>query len=275
MSIRNFILTLLLLAAPFAMAFDIAKDGKAAAVIATGTKPSVSTLGAANELAKYLGKMCGDTFEIVKGDPPEGRPCIYVGEPREGAGFDEICLRVDKDKNRLVLTGQQPRGPVYAVYELLERLGCGFWADDNETVPDLKNISVADDLDFVDRPVLRLRGNSGTTAVYNPGWCPKARLNGNGGIPASLGGGYHVDYSESSVGLNGYGELAKECFALHPEWYSLVRNKKTGKMERTPEQLCFTNPEVLEKLVELARARLEEKPDLEYIGCSYADVAPP
>ncbi|MGI6099207.1 MAG: DUF4838 domain-containing protein [Lentisphaerae bacterium] len=272
---RNFILTLVLCATSAAFAFDIARDGKAVAVIATGAKPSASTLGAAEELAKYLGKMCGGTFEILQEAPPEGRPCIYVGGPCEDVGFDGLCLRVEKDKNRLLLTGHQPRGPVYAVYELLERLGCGFWADDNETVPEMKDISVADDLNFTDRPVLRLRGNSGTTAVYNPGWCPKARLNGNGGTPARLGGSYFVDFSESSVGLNGYNELAKECFALHPEWYSLVRNKNTGKMERTPEQLCFTNPEVLEKLVELARARLEKNPDLEFIGCSYADVAPP
>ena len=265
------LLASLLLAAGAAHAFDIAKDGRPVAVIATGANPTNTTLFAANELASYLGKMVGAPFAVVTNDPPAEGNCILVGAPVADAKFDEIRLRVDG--RVLHLTGQQPRGPLYAVYEFLERQGCGFWSDFNESVPKKADIAVEDSLDYAYAPPFSLRGNSGTTSVYHADWRPKARLNGGGGIPAKMGGGHRVDMSESSIGLN-HGDLARENFAVHPEWYSYVRPKKGGPMERSPEQLCFSNPEVQEKLVELARERLKKDPKLTTLSCSYADASP-
>ncbi len=266
------LLPLFVLVAGAVHAFDIAKDGKPSAVIATGANPTNTTLFAANELASYLGKMVGTPFTVITNDPPAAGNCILVGAPVEGAKFDEIRLRV-RDGRILDLTGQQPRGPLYAVYEFLERQGCGFWSDFNESVPAKADISVDDTLDYAYAPPFSLRSNSGTTAVYHAKWNPKARLNGHGGIPAAMGGRVHVDMSESSLGLN-HGELARENFAKHPEWYSWARPQGSTKMQRTPEQLCFTNPELQEKLVERAREILKEKPHLTTLSCSYADVAP-
>ncbi len=269
---RTLLCSTLLFAAGAAHAFDIAKDGKPVAVIATGANPTNTTLFAANELASYLGKMVGSPFTVVTNDPPAEGNCILVGAPVEGAKCDEIRLRV-RDGRILDLTGQPPRGPLYAVYEFLERQGCGFWSDFNESVPAKADISVDDTLDYAYAPPFSLRSNSGTTAVYHAKWNPKARLNGHGGIPAAMGGRVHVDMSESSLGLN-HGELARENFAKHPEWYSWARPQGSTKMQRTPEQLCFTNPELQEKLVERAREILKEKPHLTTLSCSYADVAP-
>ena len=265
------LLAALLLAAEGARGFDIAKGGKPAAVIATEANPAKTTLFAARELAAYLGKMAGSPFAVVTNDPPAEGNCILVGAPVAAAKFDEIRLRVDG--RVLHLTGQQPRGPLYAVYEFLERQGCGFWSDFNESVPKKADIAVEDSLDYAYAPPFTLRANSGTTAVYHADWRPKARLNGGGGIPAKMGGGHRVDMSESSIGLN-HGDLARENFAVHPEWYSYVRPKKGGPMQRSPEQLCFSNPEVQEKLVELARERLKKDPKLTTLSCSYADASP-
>ena len=251
---------------------EIAKGGQPTAVIATGANPTNTTLFAANELASYLGKMVGAPFTVVTGDPPAEGNCILVGAPCADAKFDEIRLRV-RDGRILELTGDQPRGPLYAVYEFLERQGCGFWSDFNESVPAKPDISVDDSLDYSYAPPFTLRANSGTTAVFHANWRPKARLNGGRGIPAKMGGAFHVDMSESSLGLN-HGELARETFAKHPEWYSYARPKGSTKMQRTPEQLCFSNPELQARLVERAREILKAKPNLKTLSCSYADVAP-
>ncbi len=268
---RLLVITMVLAAGDTANAFDIAKGGVPATVIATGANPAETTLFAANELASYLGKMVGAPFAVVTNDPPGNGNCILVGAPVEDAKFDEIRLRTEG--RILHVTGSQPRGPLYAVYELLERQGCGFWSDFNETVPPKPDIAVEDDLDYAYAPPFSLRSNSGTTAVYHPEWNPKARLNGRRGIPARMGGVHHVDMSESSIGLN-HGDLAREYFTTHPEWYSYARPRGGGPMRRTPEQLCFSNPEVLEKLVELARERLKKNPRLKTLSCSYADAAP-
>lgn len=267
------VLALLLLAdCDAAYAFNIAKDGRPAAIIATGANPPATTLFAANELASYLGRMAGAPFTVVTNDPPAEGNCLLVGAPVADAKADEIRLRV-RDGRILDLTGQQPRGPLYAVYEFLERQGCGFWSDFNETVPAKPNISVEDDLEYEYAPPFVLRSNSGTTAIYHPTWNPKARLNGHNGIPSEMGGWHTVDMSESSLGLN-QGELARENFAIHPEWYSLARPQGGGPMRRTPKQLCFTNPEVQNKLVELARDIMAKDPERKTLSCSYADAAP-
>lgn len=251
-------------------AFDIAKDGKPTAVIATGANPPKTTVFAANELAKYLGKILGAPFTVIKDEPPASGNCILVGSPYNGK-HDEICLRYKEGGRILEITGQQPRGPLYAVYEILEYLGVGFWSNDNESWPSLKNITIPDDYEHIYAPIFLLRSNSGTTAVYNPKWRPKARLNN---CPfEEMGGRYDVDMAESSLGLN-HGKLAQEYFATNPEWYSFVTPKGSKKKQRDPGQICFTNPGALDKLVELALERLEKNPDLEYLSCSYADAKP-
>ena len=257
------------LVAPAAEAMTIARNGHPAAVIATGANPPATTLFAANELASYLGRMVGAPFTVITNDPPAKGNCILVGNPCQDAKFDEIRLRV-RDGHVLNLTGQQPRGPLYAVYEFLERQGCGFWSDFNETVPERRDIAVEDNLNYAYAPPFTQRSNSGTTAIYHPEWNPKARLNGHGRIPPEMGGNYGVDMTESSLGLN-TGELALKYFPEHPEWYSLARPRGGGPMKRSPGQLCFTNPEVLDKLAERALEIMAANPDRKTLSCSYAD----
>ena len=258
------------LVAPAAEAMTIARNGRPAAVIATGANPPATTLFAANELASYLGRMVGAPFTIITNDPPAEGDCILVGEPCKDARFDEIRLRI-RDGRILDLTGQQPRGPLYAVYEFLERQGCGFWSDFNETVPERKDIAVEDNLNYAYAPPFTLRFNSAAPALANAKWNPKARLNGNGRIPQEMGGSFVVDMRETSLDLN-YGELARNCFAEHPEWYSLARPRGGGPMQRSPGQLCFSNPEVREKLAEIALEKLSGNRGLRTLSCSYADA---
>jgi len=141
---------LLALGTRSASAFDIAKDGKAAAVIVVGENPTATTVTAANELASYLSGITGAKFTIAA-KPEEGRNTILVGTPYPNGQPEEFCIRV-KDATTLERTGEGTRGTLYAVYACLERFGVRFWAPDSETVPRTKDLSVPQGLSVVSAP---------------------------------------------------------------------------------------------------------------------------
>jgi hypothetical protein len=89
---------------------------------------------AAQELQEILQKITGARLEIVTADgqtPPSG-PVILLGrELAMAAGYGAELEALDRDGylirtagDRLVLAGQRARGTLYAVYALLESLGC-------------------------------------------------------------------------------------------------------------------------------------------------------
>jgi hypothetical protein len=57
--------------------------------------------------------------------------------------LEEFMIKASDDGKTLDLAGADQRGNVYAVYDLLETLGCGFWSPDNETVPSETNLVLA------------------------------------------------------------------------------------------------------------------------------------
>ena len=96
---------------------------------------------AADELAEYLGQVHRPTqFPVVRDLPPSG-PAIRVGEVDSDPLFKglangdrlatpESYLVTTTDENGRkigIIAGADPRGVMYAVYGLLEKLGCGFY----------------------------------------------------------------------------------------------------------------------------------------------------
>jgi CubicO group peptidase (beta-lactamase class C family) len=104
---------------------------------------------AAQELAFYLKRLYPD-YDFPVGDrrPPAG-PEILVGTPAkwpELAGFvpqKELAsgesFRITASGQTGVIAGADPRGVLFGVYALLERLGCGFWLS-SESVPEPKGV---------------------------------------------------------------------------------------------------------------------------------------
>ena len=91
---------------------------------------------AAEQLAAYLEKITGRKYSIVDDDTAPADHEIIVGKTsREGSVYqldrgeletDE--LRVFTSGNRVIALGEGTRGTLYAVYELLEQIGCRFYA---------------------------------------------------------------------------------------------------------------------------------------------------
>ena len=250
-------------AASAASAMQIAAGGKAQAVIATPPSPAPSVAYAAKELAKYLGKMTGAPFEVVT-NVPASAAAIRVGDPYEAKRPEEIRLRAADGKTFLV-TGEGPRGPLYAVYRLLEELGCGFWAPGNETVPTVRDLAIPDSLDITDAPFFEVRQPHGESTWSHPDWKPKIGVNGDmyaGTIKPEWGGHRQYDLSQSMAGLGG-----AKAFAEHPEWFAWRKAEK----KRTQQQLCMTDPGCREEVVRRAKAKLRADPSRTQVSVSVND----
>ncbi|MBY0277785.1 hypothetical protein K2Z84_20820 [Candidatus Binatia bacterium] len=113
---------------------------------------------AAGELVTYLGKISGAALataaahdaapRIVLGMRADLAPADRARLPKSAAGSDGYAIAVVGGRApRIVVGADQPRGLVYAVYDLLERLGCRFThpqlePSDPEIVPSRRDVEL-------------------------------------------------------------------------------------------------------------------------------------
>ena len=246
-----------------APAARLAVDGKATASIVVGAAPTRAEQTAARELAEYLGKVTGGTFRVVAEPKAAGAPTlIYLGHTRFAKthgtapaklGPEQWVLRAVGDD--LVLTGGRPRGTLYAVYRFLEDVvGVHWWNPFEESVPRRPTLRV-NKLDAAGSPRFRYRDiymlyahDAGRLAARN-------RLNrqGDAAISPEYGGemGYGPPYHVHTFYLY---FPPRTYFARHPEWYSLIKGKRTADHA----QLCLTNAELRRAFIEKLKAYIEQ-----------------
>lgn len=187
-----------------------------------------------NDLALYLEKMSGARPEIVIGEPPRDSKLIpiYVGQRAEKvfgpprSKFDyKQGYRVVISPHGVGLTGESDLATSYAVYELLDRLGCRWYmpGELGEVVPAMKTIRLKE-CDDSQTPGTIYRGVWYADDVYN-------RRNRLGGLLLNAG---HA--------LEGY--LTKEDREKHPEWRAIVNGKPS------PNRLRWSNPAVADAIAD-------------------------
>ena len=241
--------------------FVIAENGAARAVISVPAGASAPVAAAAAELSSYLERMTGGTFETVTA-AAAGTAAIRVGEPMSGLGPEEL-VRAVKDGS-LTVTGEGARGTLYAVYRLLETLGCGFWSPDNETVPSRKDLSLPADFAVRDRPAFLFRQPYGNSATYGGKWRVKVGINGDMSapvIPVEQGGHFQMDMSQGMMGLPN----AADFQSYSNEWFAV----RDGA--RVPDQVCTQSEALRAEVLRRVRALMAEEPDRRYISLSLPD----
>ena len=191
---------------------------------------------AADVLRQTLQKVTGcvgssaSAARIVLDDPSVSPP-----SDKDGA------YRIEEKDGSVYISGAGMRGTLYGVFGFLESVcGCRWYAHDLEMIPHMDSVAVP----------------QGYTAEYTPffeysetDWrCSKSlyfatanRMNGSayrGSVPDAWGGS--VDY------LSGFAHTlttqfcaANTYFADHPEYFALHNG------ERSPNQLCLTNPDTI------------------------------
>ena len=209
--------------------------------------------------------------------PPDG-PAVLIGQSQavkdlvgyllseKHLGYDGYILKTFGD--RLVVVGQDyppGRGPDlslderynadgrrFAVFALLEELGCRFfsWHPDGEHIPKRKTITLGD-LNIISKPQVAMRllwishdfqFTDKTIRAFRL-W---RVCNGLGGVWIPHGHNYQWICSGA------------EYFEKHPEYFSYIRKQNRRiRSDHGRGQLCLSNAEVLQLVVEKARSTFD------------------
>ena len=241
----------------------IANEGASKYVIVRGENASPSEVTAANELQSYLKKITNVELTVVTDATAETKYEIVVGKTnreeagefdRDELGDDGFVIRVTDKK--LYLVGGEQRGTLYSVYEFLEAyLGCRYYSDDVEKVPTMDTILLSEDTPedkqipiFTYREVYTRKTAVGAAKQRYNGWQS----------PNDKNYGGHI---EGTISHNLFKLIPPSVYKdEHPEYYSA--NFK---------QPCYTNPEVLQIVIEAARKKLTENPNMKYMGLGQED----
>lgn len=256
-----------------APALTLAEAGRTDYVIVIPAEPTTQEEKAAADLAQWLGRMTGAEFEIVPDTRPRADAEISIGAtnrlqgvrlPAGAADLGDEGYAVAVDGRRLLLIGGRTRGPINAVYALLEEdLGCRWYSRQATRIPRRRNLRFAPvPRSYVPRLMIRdpfyYDAFDGTWSLRNRTNAPSAR------VPEEWGG--HVDYGGLFVHTFNTLVPPGQYFEAHPEYFMLTADGK-----RIPRQLCLTNPEVIRIATENLLSILERRPHTEIVEVSPND----
>ncbi len=215
------------------------------AVIVVGENAASTDLYAAERLEYYLEKITGEDIavitdaltvqdkEIVVGST--NRATVQFENPKNGS----YVIKSDGDK--LVITGYDTRGTIYGVYGFLEKFCDCRWYETNVIkIPENADLTVENGIDIKYTPYFEYT-ETDTASSRDPEF---SIANGqSGGVYRNLTQeqGGDVDYIGSFAHtLTTYYCKPDSYFAGHPEYFAL------HKGNRTPNQLCLTNPDTID-----------------------------
>ena len=215
----------------------------------------------AKELALFLKKMTGAEIPIKGDDTPASDFEIVLGNTNRKS-IDDIPkkLRTDnwegftilREKTKLYIMGNIPRGTVYGVYDFLDvELGVRFLTAEVTHVPRKPTLKVVVESrmfapKFERRSICESLG--GPMIVRN-------RMNASSYYVADrkLGGVKWIGpQSHSFTSL----VPVEEYFDEHPEYFSEIKGERRRDYDGVWTQLCMTNPDVLEISIDRIRGWL-------------------
>ncbi len=254
----------------------IARAGKPLVRIVLDPAAAPPERHAAAELAAFLKQVTGAEFPVTADTAPGKTPAILVG-PGQAVTAAAPDLRLDRlhpdgivieSRNHfLILAGDRPRGTLYAVYTFLEdTVGCRWWTSKASFIPKKPNLVVPDQhVRYI--PPLEYRETFWWDA-FDPDWAVRNKSNGNRPhLDAARGG--HITYKGF---VHTFFRLVppKKYFSRHPEWFSEIGGKRLGGHgERV--QLCLTNPELKDFVVQRVLEWLKQAPNARIVSVSQND----
>ena len=217
------ILPALLLPVLAAAAPKLVENGRSDYAIVLPQSAILPEETAAKELQSMLKRISGAELPIVRDETYAGKAILLGRSDRTaqllGVDFrelrpDEILLKQCGDD--LVLSGDRPRGTLYAVYEFLEELGVRRWTFRDEEIPHLATIGLPP-RDCRYAPPFEGRDRLGGTNGTYGAWM---RVNGHYlNVPESHGGVIRL------IGwCHTFGEMIppREFAKSHPEYFAEV-----------------------------------------------------
>ena len=270
--------------------------------------PSTAVPGvdwAAKELQKYLHQITGCELPVTK--RPGSKPAFVIGLrdkltpadrallPPAAPGYDGYAIAIrplaDRTPARIVIAGDNGRGVIYGVYDLLEHLGCRWFyptedSADPEVVPQQDTISLPAGAWAVASP-MKYRICNGSEwffeiwpapALKQLDWAMKARYNAMGWQADShtplekqyqqlADCGLLAELKKRGMKLHGPAHSfnlllrAEDYMTNHPEWFGL-RNGKRVPQTFAGAQFCWSNQEARKKFTDNVEAFARTAPQI-------------
>jgi len=234
---------------------------------------------AAEELLRYVNRMTQCDYgtaitddtgpvapsEVIIGDSTHRRQLFPDIDPAKLAR-EEIVVRT-RDRH-LLLLGGSPRATLYAVYELLERLGVRWWTAKVAQVPACQRLDLPE-LNVRFTPPLIYRSVYYVEAM-DADWLARQRLNAGTMTQQYLaerhGGMEHFAADKAGHTYAGLVPV-DQYFDRHPEYFSEIN----GVRQRHLNQLCCTHPDVADIAAATARRWLDATPDCRIVSATQND----
>ncbi len=252
----------------------LADDGRARQSVVVGADASAGTRLAAEELADYLGRISGATFEVNEGD---GRTGVAVGVDGDFPNLEHGAVLASDDPLRrddflirthadgVLVIGASETGVTLGVWDLLHRLGYRlfFPTDTWEIIPRRAHLELVVDTlqrpDFVTR--LAPRGAPWSDRDLWDRWRRRNRVLSS----------FQLDTGHS------YGRIIRvkrEQFAEHPEYYALVDGVRrlAGRTDGGGDiKFCISNPALRQLVVDYAVETMRAEPERDSISLDPSD----
>lgn len=250
----------------------IADDAPGAAIVVEAGEGETGW-AAARLLQDYLQRMTGVVLPVVEGTDAldERTPRILVGpEAARGVGVEieqgyphmPETYRLVRDGRSLVVAGNDAgdfRGSMLAVAHFLHEQGARFYRyDDPERywiIPEHDRIAV-DALDVTQAPAFATRRASTWVMTYAPHRDIWRILNRFGGVS--------INYGHRAF-------IGEEEYETNPEWFAYRDGERRNPAEHRNWQLCTTNAEVIDLVVESVAERLARDPNMHSASLSSRD----
>jgi len=241
-------------------------------VLSNAPKPVEQT--AAKELKAHLDEITGINWVVAaEKDVPKNAPQILVGNSaRARKFFPEVFkkqipydgIEIHLKKNKLLLTGHEQRGALYAVNTFLEEvLGVRWWTSTEQFVPTHKTFELKP-INLSYAPKLFYR-EAFYKDAFAPVFAPRMKCNGHfAKIEPEYGNHHHITFWCHSF----YHLIPPDkYFNAHPEWFSEI----DGVRKHEYTQLCLTNDEMRKELTKNAIEELRKNPNSKIISISQND----
>jgi hypothetical protein len=250
----------------------LANGGKTRHTIVVDPGAAAVEVFAARELASHLGQITDTEFVVqTNGKAPDRAILIGPGSaarktfaevPFDLLGAEELVIKTKG--NRLLLAGGRPRGTLYAVSRFLqEQCGVRWWTPWASRIPKQPTLRVGE-LNVRAKPAFEYR-ESYWYPAFDADWSWRNGINGQSSRLGSEKGG-RINYKGF---VHTFYPLVppEQYFTEHPEWFSLVKGKRTSDRA----QLCLTNPKLRDFTVERVKQWLRESPGAGIISVSQND----
>ena len=236
---------------------QIVRNGVSNYEIVVPSDADPTTLHAAEELKHYIHQISGADIPVnsENAHDPEGN-AIKVGFA-SNTDLTQHTIAYYLEGDDLFIGGGDPLSTLFAIYRFLEQeLGCMWLSPDAEWIPEAKDIQIESETHYTYTPEIETRTVHSRLFYENHDFADKLGVT-HEGFPGYVPG----------AGVHTFHRFMPEAsfYEAHPEYYALRGSR------RLTTQLCLSNEEVLQIVIDSVAAYFERYPDSDIISVSQDD----